>query len=294
MIKLVRLFVALLLLFAGLLVCYQPALAQTTEEKPPEKPPEKIDLTTTYTTLEATSGSSFEFEVKLSYTGGKEARTFILSASGPKDWLLFITPSYPKDKRIKDVRLDPERAGTETVLLNAVPPYWLNPDPGEYNLTLEATAGEIKGSIKLKGVVTARYSLSLAPAQGSPYSTPVTAGKENVFSVDLKNDGSSPVDDISFSSDKPEGWAIEFSPDKVASISPGKTQNVDVKIKPSSKTIAGDYIVTLRATGKQTSASKIDVRVTVETPTIWGWTGVAIIVLVIVGLSAVILRLSRR
>ena len=175
-----------------------------------------------------------------------------------------------------------------------MPPYWLNIDPGSYQIKLEAASGDVKGSIDLKAVVTARYSIALAPAQNAPYSVPITAGKENTYSIDLKNDGSATVDDISFSSDKPEGWTITFTPDKVASITTGNTQTIDVKIKPSSKTISGDYIVSLRATGKQASATKIDIRATVETPTFWGWTGVGIIVVVVAGLTLVIMRFSRR
>jgi uncharacterized membrane protein len=38
----------------------------------------------------------------------------------------------------------------------------------------------------------------------------------------------------------------------------------------------------------------IDVRVTVLTPTIWGWVGIGIVVLVIAGLAVMFMRLGRR
>lgn len=285
--KLVRLFLGLWLLLGSLLlVVPAPVSAQA-------EPAESIKMTTTYPTLEATSGSSYEFEIKLSYNG-TQPKTFTLTATGPKDWALYITPSYPKDKRIKDIRLDPATGGSDSVLINATPPYWLNIDPGSYQMKLEAASGNVKGSIDLTAVVTARYSIALAPSQNAPYSVPVTAGKENAYSIDIKNDGTATVDDISFSADKPEGWTVTFTPDKVASIAAGNTQTIDVKLMPSSKTISGDYIVSLRAIGKQASATKIDIRATVETPTIWGWTGVGIIVVVVAGLTLVIMRFSRR
>ena len=64
-------------------------------------------------------------------------------------------------------------------------------------------------------------------------------------------------------------------------------------IKPPPKTVAGDYMITLHVSGKQATADKMDVRVTVETPSIWGWVGVIIIVIVVVGLIVVFMRFGR-
>jgi len=46
--------------------------------------------------------------------------------------------------------------------------------------------------------------------------------------------------------------------------------------------------------GKQGDPVKMDVRVTVETPTIWGWVGVAIIAIVVIGLIVIFMRFGRR
>lgn len=294
--KVARFLLGSVLILVSLLAIYQPVLAQEPTPTPTPTPtpkPDKIDLTTTYPTLEAISGNSFEFEVKLLYSGTQK-RNFTVKAAVPKDWIAYITPSYPKDKRIQEIAIDPIVGGTETILVNTGPLYALQVDPGSYPITIEATSGDLKGSIQVKAVVTARYGLAMAPPQNTPYSTKVTAGKDNTYQVDLKNAGSAAVDDISFTSDKPEGWTVTFSPDKVSSLPSGNTQTVTVNIKPGAKAIAGDYVVTVRSNGKQANADKMDIRVTVETPTIWGWTGIAIIVLVVAGLSFVILRFSRR
>jgi uncharacterized membrane protein len=71
-------------------------------------------------------------------------------------------------------------------------------------------------------------------------------------------------------------------------------QSVDVSIKPPPKTIAGDYMITLKTSGQQVTAQDVQIRVTVETPTIWGWVGVAIILVVVIGLIFVFMRFSRR
>jgi uncharacterized membrane protein len=285
--KMMRMICGLCLLLASSLVIFQPATILAQEETPP---PEKIELTAAYSKLEGTSGTSFEFEVALSYQGA-EAHVFDLTATGPKDWVVYITPSYPKDKMIKDVRLEPGAYG-EKINVVAAPPYWLMPEPGEYEITLEATSGEIKGSIRLTAVVTAKYEMSLTTPD-ERLNTTATAGKDNYFSVVVANGGSVAIDNITFSSDKPSGWTIDFTSDKIDSLNAGSSQTIDVNIKPPAKTIAGDYEITLKADGKQTKGD-IKIRVTVETPTVWGWVGVIIILLVIVGVGFVFMRFSRR
>lgn len=286
--RIVRIICWLCILLVGSLVISQPATILAQDESPGE---EKIELTTPYTKLEGTSGTSFEFEVELNYQGS-EARVFDLVATGPKNWTVYITPSYPKDKRIRDIRLEPGKAYGEKINVTAIPPFWLMPEPGEYQITLEATSGEIKGTIELTAVVTAKYDLSLTPTE-ERYNTSATAGKDNYFPVLVANEGSAPIDNITFSSNKPGGWTIEFLPDKVDSLIAGNFQTIDINIKPPPKTIAGDYKITLIANGKQ-ARDNMDIRVSVETPPVGQWVGVGIIVLVIAGLAVIFMRFSRR
>jgi len=281
----IRMMFGLCLLLASLLLIFPPAvLAQ-------EKPPETIELTTPYTKLEGTSGASFEFAITLKYVG-TEARVFNLSATGPKDWTTYITPSYPKDQRILDIRLEPGASYGQTINAYTAPPSWLMPEPGEYQITVEAASGEIKGSIQLTAIVTARYNLSLTTPDGR-FNTTATAGRNNYFTVVVANTGTAAIDSINFTSNQPTGWTIEFNPNKVDSLAAGGKKTVDANIKPASKTIAGDYEVVLTANGKQ-GMDDITIRVTVETPTIWGWVGVIIILLVIAGIGFVFMRFSRR
>jgi len=293
--KVIRMFCAVCLLLVSLLLVFPSGAVLAQDEQPAEEPEEAdtIELTATHTKLEATAGGSFEFEVKITYMG-KEDRIFDLEAIGPKDWPpVFITPNYPKDKRIQDIRLEGEKAFGETILIHVASPFWLKPEPGEYKITATATSEELTGSIDLTAVITAKYELSLLPAT-ELYNTNVTAGKDNFFSVELGNEGSAPIDDITFSSQKPEGWTIEFTPEEVSSLAAGKTKTIDINIKPDAKAIAGDYSVSFQAASEQATAQRLEIRVTVETPTIWGWTGIGIIVVVIAGLAFIIMRFSRR
>ncbi len=280
-------------LLLAILLVLSPATAVLAQNETPA--PETIQLTPDYSKLEGTSGTSFLFNVSLNYQGA-EARTFDLVATGPKDWTTYITPTYPETTQILSITLQPvppgQTYGATKVEVHTSPPAWLMPEPGDYQITLEATSGDVKGSVQLTAVVTAKYTMSLSTPSGL-LNTTATAGKDNYFSVDVANNGSAPIDNITFSSDKPSGWTIDFTPKNIDSLNTGDSQTIDVNIKPPSKTIAGDYQITITANGKQ-SQDNIAIRVTVQTPTVWGWVGVGIIVVVIAGLVYIFMRFSRR
>jgi uncharacterized membrane protein len=66
-------------------------------------------------------------------------------------------------------------------------------------------------------------------------------------------------------------------------------------ITPASNAISGDYIVTLTARADQvTTPETIQLRTTVETSSIWGFVGIALIVIVLIGLFLVFQRYGRR
>lgn len=287
--RIVRTIFWLCILLVGLIVIYQPSttLAQ-------DKVEEKVRLSSTYPNLEGTWGTPFEFEVVLQYQGSED-RYFDILVTGPRDWVVFITSD--EGKRIRGMTLDPEITWGRNVKVKAYPRTWLAFEPGEYKITLEAISGEISDTIELKAMVTDIYVLGLVPSEAL-HNITVTAGKDNHFSIKVANRGTGAIDNINLSSSAPTGttgWRVEFSPSKVDSLAFGDFQTIDVNIKPPPRTIAGDYYpLTLRAFGDQTTAEKLEIRVIVETPAIWGWVGVGIIVLVIVGLGVIFMRFSRR
>lgn len=285
-----------LLAFGILMVCLMtllplsPILAQDEDAT--------IELTADYYKLEIVSGASVDFTVRLEYTG-TEARVFDLVATGPTDWSTFITPSYPRDRQILDIRMEPPAEGesstVEHIVVTAISLSWLTPELGEYPITLEATSGDIQSSIELTAVVTsipASYTLYLTTSDGV-LSTTAQAGKENYFTIAVVNSGTGDIDSISLSTNKPRGWAVELSPTNIASVAAGNFQTVEMNIKPPPDAIAGDYEIIVRASGTQAS-DNVEIRVTVKTSSLWGWVGIGIIVLVIAGLAVIFMRFSRR
>lgn len=257
---------------------------------------EKIEMRAIHPRIEAIAGADFAFEVEFKFVGEMlgESRSFEMAHKAPQGWEVYMTPQFEKEKHISAIDIKPGGiAYTDKTRLVAKAPFWPLPEPGEYKIILEAVSGDLKGSLELTAVITARYNLLLAPV-GERYNTTATAGRDNYFSIQVGNLGTAPIDKVNFSSEKPEGWAIEFKPDKVDSLEALDTQSLDINIKPPPETIAGDYVIIIRASGVQAISDKLSIRVTVETPTIWGWVGIGIIVIVIIGLVFIFMRFSRR
>lgn len=259
-----------------------------------------LKVETKYPILQSVSGSSFSFDVAVSYNGTDRKR-FDISLTPPKDWVSNVSAGYPQ-KQVTAFELGPATKlpdkeelspATESVSVTINPANNQLPDPGDYVATLKISSGTLSQSIELTAKVTAKYEFSLYSSSGK-LNMEATAGKENHFSIQAANYGSAAIENITFSSSKPEGWVVTFSPDKIASLEAGLQQEVDVVIKPpSGKTIAGDYAITLSSSGAN-SYDNIELRVTVLTPSVWGWVGIGIVVLVIVGMAAVFKAYGRR
>ena len=287
--KVARLIFCLCLLMSSLLAVFLPGAVLAQEE---EKIEEKIEISPVYPKVDAIAGGDFVFEVEFMYVG-EEDRAFELRTIAPKGWEAYMTPPYEKDKKISAIRLKPAFSLGDKTRLVVSAPFWPLPEPGDYKITLEASSGELKATAELTAVITARYSLIIVPTT-ERYNTEAKSGKDNYFAIEVGNLGTAPIDNIKFSSTKPEGWTIEFFPEKIELLEAFDSQTMDVNIRPPADTIAGDYQITLRASGTQASTGEMTIRVTVESPTIWGWVGVGIIMLVIAGMVVIFMRFSRR
>jgi len=297
--------VALLMLVFGGFVTQSIALAvpdtaiDLSSTSPNQTSPEteKITLTCQYPVLSSSTGTYFIFSIDLQYAGGKEPRVFDLQVKVPDGWNYSISPGYGEGTEIAAIRLDPTKTYPDSIKVTVRPYTFLTPEPGEYPMTVETVSGTIKNSIDLKAIITAKYDLQLESSTGL-LNTNATAGKDNYFTISVKNTGSAGLEKINFSSSimgRPSGWSITFAPESIDTLTAGDTRDVQVDIKPTEKTISGDYMVNISAKPESEYAfAPLELRVTVLTSTIWGWLGIGIVVLVIAGLVAMFMRLGRR
>ena len=164
---------------------------------------------------------------------------------------------------------------------------------GTYPVIVQVSAGEMKAETKLTVVLTGTYKLDAGTPSGV-LSLDALAGKPANMSFYVKNTGSATNRNISFTSFKPENWKVEFKPDKLEALDPGQLKQIEVTITPAAQALVGDYSVGLSVDGEKGSSKTLEMRVSVKTSAAWGWIGIAIIVLVIGGLSVLFIVLGRR
>jgi uncharacterized membrane protein len=254
--------------------------------------PNELAINVIYPKLSAKAGANFEFKFDLVYTGTEEATFDIVSEAPTKDWFVVVSPTY-EDKQISAVKLTPGK--TESLKLIVMQP--VNTDlqeAGDYKLNVKVSNTDLKldQEFEFLATVTATYSVEFTPKYGV-LNTQATSGKNNPFVFVLTNSGSGDLNNITFKADAPQKWIVKFEPEKIDNMKAAATQDIKVTITPPDKTIAGDYMLNFSINSADASKSA-DLRVTVETPSIWGWVGIGVIVLVVIGVAVIFARLGRR
>ncbi len=280
----------LVLTVTGGFLAATAAYAQETPTVTPTPTPASLKLESTYPSLSADSGQSFTFDFDIKYSGDRQL--FNLNSTTQPGWDVTFTSS--SGKTITAVQLGPvDYTITESIKINMTPSLGQIPVPGEYPLTVTVSSGSLSQTINLKATVKAKFDFELTTPTGN-LNTSATAGKENHSAIQVKNAGTAAIDKLAFTSNAPEGWIVTFNPSQIDTIGAGQTQQVDAIITPpGGKTVAGDYTVNITA-NNGTISQTLSLRVTVSTPTIWGWVGIIIVVLVIAGLAVLFIKLGRR
>ena len=286
--------IATIILFSLSVVLLIPTMVfaadATTDTTTPEtiNIPETLAFDVTFPEIKAKAGAAFAFAADLAYAGDEE-QTFDLIATGPEGWYVAIAPSY-QDSDISAIKMVPGKK--ESLKITAAP--LIKQDPGEYDITITVKNEDLKleAQTTFKAIITSTYDFTLTSKTGM-LNTKATSGKNNPFIIVLKSTGSADIENISLKADTPEKWIIKFEPEKIETFKSEETKEIKVTITPPDKTIAGDYMLTFSAKSEN-SSKNIDVRVTVETPSIWGWVGIGIIVIVVIGVAIIFAKLGRR
>lgn len=247
--------------------------------------PARLALATELPSLRGSPTSTFSYDVTLINESGRDAVARLDAAAPPGFRVTFkegygsqeltSIPVKPGEKRDLKVSVDPGEA-----------------QAGIYEVGIRASTDESNAQLTLALDVTGQPDLALAGQDGR-LSAEANAGKATQLTVFVENTGTAPARDIKFSSSQPSDWKITFKPESIDELPPSERQEVTAMLTPSSKAIAGDYMVTLRANGDGASQSS-DFRITVETSTIWGIVGLVVIAASVVVLSLAVMRFGRR
>ncbi len=272
------------------------------EEPPPEEPvTESLELVSRFPVKQGESGGSFEFEVSFNYQG-TERKTFEFTPNTPPGWDVAITRYFAGEgaqATLLAMAIEPNQQFSEKVTITLSPLPGNLPEPGEHVLTFEAASDGLRDSIELKAVVTnlpLDYDLKFATVTGR-LDFPVKGGEENIIPFKITNSGSGPLTNLSFTSVKSEGWGTIFTPARTDSLEAGQSVEAEVALTPPQNTIAGDYRVLIRVGADSPGLrlqEQLNMRIRVQTPTVWGAAGIGIVVAVIAGLAIMFRQLGRR
>ena len=295
--------ISIMLMIPGMLLADEETDAEVEEEEVivPDPDPETLVFDVVYPEIQAELGSTYEFNFTVTYDMGDEPfgleedatdKIFDIIVTYPDTWFAASTPQYQKETEITAVKL--KNATAENLRVVAIPLIEL--EPGEYpiSVTLKSAVEEdpLEGSTEFTAIITSTYNMDLKTKSGR-LSTEVTSGQDNHYKLIITNNGSANIENITVTSEEPEGWNIIFDTEEIEVLEAGEEIEVDANIKPAEKSRAGDYMVKFKI-NSENAEDDVELRITVETPTIWGIIGIALIVIVIIGIAVIFARLGRR
>ena len=228
----------------------------------------KTEFTAQQSNMEGHSAAFFTFNTDLkNRTADKQL--YALMANAPRGWTVTFKSNY---QQVTSVNIDAN--GTQAITVEVKPPAQV--EAGKYKIPVSATTSTTSANLELEAVITGSYKMELTTPTGL-LSTSITAGDEKRLELSIRNTGSSVLNDIKLEFSAPVNWDVTFDPKNVTSLQPGKEAKVFATIKASRKAIAGDYVTEIESKTPEVS-SKISFRISVETPMLWGWIGVLIII----------------
>ncbi len=235
--------------------------------------------------LKGTARSTFSFKVALTNNGSEES--FVnLTAQVPEGFETRFKRGYGSE----EITGLPVKAGAnEDITLDVTPAH--DAPAGHYPIVMAATGGDQASKTELAIDITGQPEIQLSGPQ-ERLSGEAVAGKETSFPFTVTNSGSAPANALEVSASVPSGWKAEAEPKLIETLAPNASQEVAVRITPSERAIAGDYMVTVRATGG--ASQQADFRVTVNTSTLWGIAGLGVIATAVLVLGMAVLRYGRR
>lgn len=247
---------------------------------------ERVSIDTSYPTLRGPSGDKFQFSLDVRNDTGQDA-VFNFRATAPQGWEVSFKPAY-ESKQISSLQINAN--SSKTVEMEVTPPY--NAQAGEYSFKVEVQSPKAKAEKDLQVVLTGTYGLKVGTPTGL-LSLVTERGHKATATLLVQNKGSAPQREVRFEAFKPENWKVEFNPEKIENLEPAAVKQTEITITPAEQALVGDYSVSIQTEGEKANEDT-EFRVTIRASSAWGWIGVAIIAVVIVGLAVIFRVLGRR
>lgn len=245
-----------------------------------------VTMTTNFPTLTGSTSTSFQFSLTLNNNTNQQI-TFALQTDAPSGWTVTANPSGEANAASAVV----DAGSSSQISVTAKAP--TDAPAGTYNITVRAVGGPQPVETPLTVNVTGTYSMSLATSDGR-LNANVTAGSSSTLNLVVTNSGSTDLTGVALTATPPQGWKVTFNPPTV-DVPANQTAPVQANITPANNALAGDYLLTVAAKNADNSANdSIQIRTTVDTSPIGYVIGIAVLVIVAIGLFFVFQRYGRR
>jgi len=245
-----------------------------------------IEIVSTFTDVTVQAGSSIMYPLRVRNKGESDDQLTMKVISTPENWdAVFMSGSI----EISSFYLPAD--DYEDLNLVVEPPS--NVETGDYSLVIqtESAEGTLSEEIELKATVVGSHDVEL---KLSTLYTTITIRDSVEFSVEVINAGLSPLTSLYLETAVPEDWEVTVSPSQLVSLAPRDSATFTISAETKSDTVAGDYIVTVQALSDQAESEEADLRVTAQASTSWGFLGIGLAVLAVIGLGIAFTRFKRR
>jgi uncharacterized membrane protein len=244
----------------------------------------KTEFTTEQPNMQGQASSTFTFNANLkNRTADKQL--YAPMANAPRGWLVTFKSNF---QQVTSVNTEPNSA--QPIIIEIKPPEKIG--AGKYKIPVSAATISTSANLELEVVITGSYSMELTTPAGL-LSTDITAGDVKRVELVISNTGSSELSDIKLEFTAPVKWDVTFDPKKVDKLQAGDNARVFATIKADKKAIPGDYVTNIEAKTPE-AASRISFRISVETPMLWGWIGVLIIIVALGSVYYLFRKFGRR
>jgi len=248
--------------------------------------PAKLSVTSKLPSLRGSPKSNFEYTLTIKNDSGRNV-VASFAADAPTNFETSFTEAYGT----QELSSIPIEAGqSKDIKLKVRPPSTI--DAGHFPVKVTVNAEDASAKVELALDVVGQPQLTVSGRDGL-LSARAVAAQQSSIPVVVTNTGSAPAENIELASTAPTGWKVTFSPATIERLVPGKDAEVQALVTPGDKSLAGDYMTTIRATSRGESASG-QFRITVATSTVWGMVGAGVIGVALLLMLGAVARFGRR
>lgn len=246
----------------------------------------KLTATPKFPVLKGSPKSNFDFNVTVKNESAADM-TVNLKADTPAGFTSTFKEGY-NTQEITSLVIKANESKDLTISIKPTPKAAAGQVPVNVTITGDKATVQTKLVLDISGQPALTVSGEDERLSGDAY-----AGQERSIPLVLTNTGTAPARGISLSATPPGGWKVTFDPKDLPEIPAGETVKANALVTPNAKSIAGDYVISIRASGEGIS-EQASYRLTVLTSTLWGVTGIAVIGAALLVLVGAVGRFGRR